>query len=328
MVFIHRLEEPVEVGHAAEAEAGGIEGVHLRHAHLPEVGRRTHVVFPGFVEQGRHDLGSIGTQLQTVDASFGGKLHPFAGVFRGPDASIFPAGARTMIRDDVRRDDLVARTPFFFVERPIQRPGGHAPDGGDAVGQPELVDVLGLRGFGHAARMHVQVDDAGHDVHAVGVDLFGGIAGPVVRVDLQVGRTDAAYLHDLVAFDDDVHRAAGRCAGAVDHRGASDNQAFKRPLAFVRSAVRSRQHTPGLFLLLFFLLLLRLLLRISGLGEGTCGQQGKHQGCPACKEASTNEWVGGHDILRVLRISRYSIRRGGVKNKVYLLSHGSWVNGY
>ena len=79
----------------------------------------------------------------------------------------------------------------------------------------------------------MHVDEAGHHVHALAVDLEVGIARFAIRRlrHAPASRPGAPAVM-LVAFDDDVHRAERRAAGAVDQGDAADHHLLERPGAF------------------------------------------------------------------------------------------------
>ena len=106
----------------------------------------------------------------------------------------------------------------------------HRPHRGQAVREPQLVDVV------HAEvhdlvrpGMGVAVDESGQDVHARRVDFAVAGRGPG-SLD-QVRSRDGG---DAVALDDDVHRAARRSARPGDVVHAADDQPGVRPFAPVR----------------------------------------------------------------------------------------------
>ncbi len=217
------------MGHAAQAESRGIEGVHLRHAHLRQVRCRAHAVLGRLVQQRRHDRRRMRAELQPLDSFAGGVAHPLAGVLGGQDLALLPllAAAGALIGDDARRHDLVGGATVALGEVPLERPGGNPAHRGDAVPEPQLVDVLGFRRLGHAAGVHVEIDDAGHRVPPLGVDLMGGVGRPLLLVEPESGSADGLDLGDAVSFDDDVDRPDRRRARAVDERHAADDEALE-----------------------------------------------------------------------------------------------------
>src|SRR5690606_2872555 len=137
----------------------------------------------------------------------------------------------------------VANTAFRFRQTPVQTvaTAGFA-HGGDAVRQPQLVDVFGRRSLLAAADMAVHVDEAGQHVVAFQVDLATAFfeLRPPLRIDGHAGIADTGDAFDTVAADDDVQRPVGRCAGAVDDGDAAQDQLRIRPLAFAGGAIRCR----------------------------------------------------------------------------------------
>src|SRR5690606_38380904 len=106
---------------------------------------------------------------------------------------------------------------------------------GDAVRQPQLVDVFGGHALLVAADVAVHVDEAWQHVVAAQVDLVAARhqRRPRLRVDRRVGGADDLHPGDAVAFDDDVHRAVGRRAGAVDHGHSAQDQLRPGTVALV-----------------------------------------------------------------------------------------------
>ncbi len=93
--------------------------------------------------------------------------------------------------------------------------------------------------------MRVQIDEAGHDVHPLGVDLARGVLRPTFVVDRRAWRPDAAHLGDPVPLDDEIYWALRRTAGAVDHDRTADDQPLERSLALV-APVGRRNHLAGI----------------------------------------------------------------------------------
>ena len=81
--------------------------------------------------------------------------------------------------------------------------------------------------------MHVQVDDARHDIHAFRVDLARAGLRTTRRVDGDVRNSDARNVDDAAALDDDVDRATGRSARPVDQRRAADDQPLEGAVALM-----------------------------------------------------------------------------------------------
>ena len=94
-----------------------------------------------------------------------------------------------------------------------------------------LYTYSALGRLGEAAGVEVQVDQAGHDVHAVRVDLVVARGGAPGFVDGKAGVADPRDLRDPVALDDDVDGAAGRGARAVDDDRAADDKAVEGAVA-------------------------------------------------------------------------------------------------
>jgi len=72
--------------------------------------------------------------------------------------------------------------------------------------------------------MAVQIDKAGHDIHAGGIDLTRGAARFAIRLQRQARGAGAADFGDAALPDDDVGGALGRAAIAGDDGGAADDE--------------------------------------------------------------------------------------------------------
>ena len=235
-----RLEVAVEVRDGLQPELRGLERVHLRDAGLLQVRGRPHLVQLRLAEQRGHDVGTLRAELEAVDAVGLAPAHPLARLLRRLDRAAIPAGARTLVVDDARGDDLVARAPRLLADGERVVGKRDAGDGGDAVRHPQLVGVLRVRVLGRSARVHVVVDEAGHHVHAGGVDLLIGVLRRPVRPRRDSGRAGAANRVDAVAGDDDVDGTDRRGAGAVDHDGVADDERLERAASFARLPRRRR----------------------------------------------------------------------------------------
>jgi hypothetical protein len=86
--------------------------------------------------------------------------------------------------------------------------------------------------------VHVHVDEPRQHVLALGIDLVIGVQRRPRLVE--VGRGDRADPADPVALDDDVDRALRLGPGAVDERGAADDERAERPGSLVWTARRRR----------------------------------------------------------------------------------------
>ncbi len=93
--------------------------------------------------------------------------------------------------------------------------------------------------------VRVHVHEAGHDVHAGHVDLTGRVAGAPVLVDGHAGEAHGLDPGDPVTLDDDIHGAHGRGSGAVDDRGATQDQPLVRAVPLVCATGRGWVHLRG-----------------------------------------------------------------------------------
>src|SRR5207244_17602 len=175
-----------------------------------------------------------GEDLQSVEALPRRPLRELPGLLRRVDRTAVPRAAHGEdVRDDARRDDLVARAAVALVQAPVGAvTAARLAHRGDAVPEPELVDVLRGRPLLRAAGVAVHVDEAGQHPEVAAVDLLRRAGRPSLRLDRDQRRTDDADLADAVPLDDDVGRPDRRCAGAVDDGGAADDEPLERALPF------------------------------------------------------------------------------------------------
>src|SRR5262249_3872343 len=134
-----------------------------------------------------HQLGPLGAELDAVDAVLVRPLDPRVRLLGGLRTAFAPAAARTLIVPDARRDDLVAGAALFLFHGDGVVVQGDAAHRGQAVREPQLVWIFGVGIFRRAAGVHVQIDEAGHHVHAGRVDLVIGFRRPI-RAERQPGR--------------------------------------------------------------------------------------------------------------------------------------------
>ena len=222
----------VVVGHGVEVRVAGLAGVEHRDVVLRQVGDRAHLVLVRLVDRRGVDLRRLVAaveELDAVDVVGGGPAHPLARLLRRPHRPLRPARAERLVVEDARRDDLVPRRAVLLRAAERGRRQRHAADGGDAVRQPQLVGVAQVRRLVLAGAVHVHVDEAGHHVHALAVDFEVGIARLAIGLLRQARPAGLAHRGDPVAFDDDVHRAQRRTAGAVDQGDAADHHLLERP---------------------------------------------------------------------------------------------------
>ena len=240
VVLQQRFEVPVEMRHRAEAEPRRLDRVHLHDAGLRQMRGGAEAQLLRFVQQGRHDLGPLGADLQAVDAVVLRPVHPLARRLRRLRAALAPAGPRPLIVEDARRHNLVPGAALLLFHRQRVLGQRHAAHRRHAVREPQLVGVFRFRILGRAAGVHVRVDEARHHVHPGRVDLVVGPRG-TIRAQRHPGRPGVADGRDPVAADDDVDRPARRAARAVDQHRAADHQRLIRAEALALRAVRRRR---------------------------------------------------------------------------------------
>ena len=306
----HGLEEPVVVRHHVQPHARRVDRGHARHAHLVEVGDGLQVELVRLVDERGHDLRVVGAQLEAIyglalDFLRCGPAHPLARVLGGVERTSAPAlaAAGANVREHVGRDDGVFGRHRLFAQLPLEPAVGDAAGRGDPVSQPELVDVLALRGLRDAPGVSVHVHEAGEQEHPLAVDLMIAGVRPALLVDLDQREADRGHLDDAIALDDHVHRPPGRRAGTVDHRDPADDQPVEGSLALVGAAGRGGFH-----------------LRLRGGGKQGRGERAQHQdGARSLGMADGGAWypprINGSGVQR-----RESRRKRGVR--------GERANGY
>src|SRR5436189_285138 len=100
------------------------------------------------------------------------------------------------------------------------------------MGEPEFIDVFGVRRFRLAAGMCMEIDETGCQVHAAGIDLMCAAWRPAGWIDRHMRDADVDYLRDSIALHDDIHGPTRLSAGSVDDRNAANHQTIERPFAF------------------------------------------------------------------------------------------------
>ena len=239
LVLQERFHVAVVVRHGVEVRVAGDAGVEVRDAVLRQVGDGAHLVLVRFVDRRGVDLRRLVAaveELDAVDVVGRGPAHPFARLLGRRHRPVRPARAERLVVEDARRDDLVLRRAVLLGAAQRRRRQRHAADRGDAVREPQLVGVAQVRRLVLAGAVHVHVDEAGHHVHALAVDLEVGVARLAIGLLRQPRPAGLAHRGDPVALDDDVHRAERRTAGAVDQGDAADHHLLERPGAVARLA--------------------------------------------------------------------------------------------
>ena len=187
-----------------------------------------------FVERRLHDGGRRAEELDAIRAALLELAQPGPPLVRRVDGLEHVVDGREVrIGQQAWRDDAVLLRALLLVEHPAEPVHrAHLAHGGDAVRQPELVDVIDGRhpAVGRVigdAGMGMAVDEAGRDPFAAAVDLVVAWRRPIGGGGEIAG--DLLQERDAVAFDHDVGRPDRRRAGAVDHRRATQHETLERP---------------------------------------------------------------------------------------------------
>ncbi len=218
--------------------------------------RRSQASLLRLVEERRHDVRTLGADLQAIDAVGSCPADVLARDFWRGHAAFVPTTPRALVVVDARRDDLVPLAALLVADRYAVVAKRHATNGRHAVRQPQLVGVLRLRILRGAAGVHVHVDEARHEVHAGGIDFEVGILRRAIGSHRQAGCPSAPHRRNAIAGDDDVDRTLWRCTRAVDERDPADDERLVRSASLVGAAIRCRRQSP---------LALRLARRLCGL---------------------------------------------------------------
>ena len=94
--------------------------------------------------------------------------------------------------------------------------------------------------------MAMDVDEAGQDIHSGRIELPVGVARLAIGRQWQAGRAGVIDALDAVAGDDDVDRAAGWRAAAVDQGDAANDQPAERAFTLAWPAVGDPFHRRGI----------------------------------------------------------------------------------
>ena len=252
------------MGHGGQPGTGGFERVHAHHIELGVMGSGAEPLDRRFVERRPEDPRLGAEELDPVGPLFLHPLHPAAGGV-GVRHRFLAVPAEDHERLDARGRDFVVPRPLLVMDEPAGVEVAEVAARGDPVAHPELVDVLGRDPLPRAlvVLMEVHVDESGQDVVSFEIDLV------VPRFRLRTillpdrGHSGAHVVDrvDDVALDDDVHRAVGRRAGAVDHDGPAQDQPV--PGSFPVGAVGHR--------------IRQVLLSHQGRGHGAGDEQGENQ---------------------------------------------------
>jgi hypothetical protein len=118
VVLVQRLEQSVEVGDGAKAEARGGYRIHLRDSRLSQMRRRAQTDIPRLVDQRLLDSRTSRPQLETIAALRLDPAHPLAGILGRSDRTIppFAAASHERVDEHAGRHDLVARAARLLRE--------------------------------------------------------------------------------------------------------------------------------------------------------------------------------------------------------------------
>ena len=118
VVLVHRLEQAVVMRQSSEPQPCRILRIHLCNAHLAEVRRRSQAMLLSLVQKRRHDRRPVRAEFQSVCPFVREVFNPFPRLFWRQNllVLIFRPGAERVIGENSRRNDLVFRAAFFFLQ--------------------------------------------------------------------------------------------------------------------------------------------------------------------------------------------------------------------
>ena len=135
------------------------------------VAGRSQTQFPGLIQGSFHDVRTIAKELDPHGSASGDLPYPVPSLIGGRKGFV-TLGAEEEVGVDSRRGDLVGHALGLLIQGPIQAVAtAGVPDGGDAVAEPQLEDVLGRRSLLLASHVSVHVDKARQDIHPFHVEL-------------------------------------------------------------------------------------------------------------------------------------------------------------
>ncbi len=220
----HRLGDAVPVFDAVQSPPRRGQRVDLRGPALVVMAGGPQATCPCCFDGGTEHGGGRAEELHAVRSAVGDLVDP-CGRLVGGDRGGPVEGSGTQGGVDVqaRGRDLVGFGAAGFVHGPVETvEGSEFADGGHAVAEPELKDVVGVRSLLGFADVSVGVDEPGHDVGAVEVHDFG-----------TVGRGSFGETARSVRFPDSgdplsvYHDVCGtvRCgSSAVDDHDVAENE--------------------------------------------------------------------------------------------------------
>ena len=244
---------------AGQAPARRREGVHPGHGHLGVMTSRAQPDLAAFIEGGLHEIWRSTEELDAVRTALGNTPDPgprFLG--RVDRLEHVVDGGEIAICEEAGRGDLVVGGKLLLVLHPAEAvEGAHVADRRDAMGEPQLVDIVDRR---HPAidRLHgdagmrVAIDEARRQIFAVAVEIAITRRGAQLLVDGRERGADLLHLRDAAALDDDIDRADGRRTCAVNHHRPTQDEPLVGALPPVpagcgdkRRHPRLRQFLPG-----------------------------------------------------------------------------------
>jgi hypothetical protein len=253
LLLEQRLRQPVGMLRTGQAPSGRRQRVHAADGELRVMATASQAEVAARFEGGFHDRGRRAEELHPLGAAVLDGGQPRAGGLRCLDRLDVVVGARKRgIGKDPGSIDAVLGGGLLLFERPRQPVDASGlADGGDAMRQPQLVDVIGRRhrtvfGVKCRADMRVAVDKAGGQEFAGAIDLDVTGGRSTGGLDRKPGRTDPFEYRDPAAFHHDVSGSPRRGSRAVDDGGAAQHQALERAAsALPRNRRLHRRKTSG-----------------------------------------------------------------------------------
>jgi hypothetical protein len=220
---------------ACQAPARGCERVHPRHRHLRVMAAGAQAEFFTLVERRLHDSGWRAEKFDAVGAALLDFAQPLPAVLWRVDRLDHVVDSREIgVGKQPGCGDRVVFRALLLVDHPAEAVHrAHFAHSSDAVGEPELVDVIdrghpAIGGMIGDAGMSVAIDKARRHPFAAAIDLM---VGRLARARTIAG--DLLQADNTAILDNDVDWSDRRGAGAVDHGGA----AKREPLEWSDAAI-------------------------------------------------------------------------------------------
>ena len=213
-----RLRKPVPVLHRRQPGPCRVEDVHSRHVELRVVGGCPQPLLLSLVEHRPRNLRWCTEELDAVRTLLFDPTHPLAGKLGGRKR-LFGSVSENDVRQHSRRSDLVVVAAVAMGHEPVNIMVADIRDRRDAMGHPQLVDVV----CGHTLPRVVDVlvsvlvdkPKAGCTSPETSIFVTAIELRAVLGSNLRHRIANGTDLDDPVVLDDDVGGPVRRGTGAV-----------------------------------------------------------------------------------------------------------------